>query len=217
MFHKHIYTKKKKVKGIVPINVCVDPKYQNKGLFSKLSKKFEKIIIKRNFDFIIGVANKNVTHKWIKSIKMKFQFSLDAYIFFNLQKFSNFDTSTLNFYKLWDKKSFKWISQNPNNKIFSLKNNNYSILYANSIFEFLKVISVQKNLTNNTYLKKNSFLFLPKLFVGLKPSNQSFFKINVPQFLKPSPLNLIIKNLKNKKFKIEKSKTYFTFLDFDAF
>ena len=108
--------------------------------------------IKKNFDFIIGVANKNATNKWIKSIKMKFQFSLDAYIFLNLKKFSTFDMSKLNFFKFWDEKTFNWRSQNPNNKIFSLKkNNNYFISYANSSFRFLKVVSIQKNLTNKNY------------------------------------------------------------------
>ena len=68
-------------------------------------------------------------------------------------------------------------------------------------------------------LKKNNFdLF--NLYVGLgKDNSRNLFYFNLPNFLKPSPLNFVLKDLLIKKnnFKIKRENIFFQLLDFDAF
>ena len=41
--------------------------------------------------------------------------------------------------------------------------------------------------------------------------------INVPNFIKPSPLNFLIKDLNKNKIKIERNECFISYVDFDAY
>ena len=56
-----------------------------------------------------------------------------------------------------------------------------------------------------------------KVFIGLSNEiTKSLFFREIPEFLKPSPLNFLYKFLK-EDYCIKKNEIFFSFLDFDAF
>ena len=125
--HKFIFNKKK-VKLLISVNVCVNPKYQGKWIFSKILVSLEKLVQNLNFDGIIGVANKAAYPFWLRSIKMKKLKPLDVFVGFGEFDLQNFQKSTYDFYTYWTENKLKWRIKNPNNgtSIHS-KNNNFSV------------------------------------------------------------------------------------------
>ena len=86
------------VKFLISINVCVDPKYQGKWLFSKMLVQFEQIAKELDFDGIIGIANKSATPFWLRSIKLNKLQSLNVYIGFGKVETKTIIKSNYNFY-----------------------------------------------------------------------------------------------------------------------
>ena len=72
----------KKKKFLIPINVCVHPKYRGMSLFSKMIIKFEQIAKSLNFDGIFAISNKAATPGWQRSINLKNLKALDVYFGF---------------------------------------------------------------------------------------------------------------------------------------
>ena len=65
--------------------------------------------------------------------------------------------------------------------------------------------------------KIDNQFFKPSVYVGIvNDFKKTTFMFNLPEFLKPSPLNFLYKFLKSDDV-LDEKKIFFTFLDFDAF
>ena len=208
----------KKVKFLISINVCVDPKYQGKWIFSKMLVKFEKMAKDLNFDGIIGIANKAATPWWQRSIHLNKLKALDVYIGFGKFNSKKIDKSNYNFYTLWDKKNLEWRVRNPLNKTYLQLDGNNQSVYSKTNFPLLYAYSPLIFLENNINLdntKKKKIK--PIVYIGLiNDFKKTKFLIDLPEFLKPSPLNFVYKFLKSNDV-LDPNKIFFTCLDFDAF
>lgn len=211
--------KKKKIKTLISINVCVSKNYQGKKLFSNLTKRLEKLLIENNFELLIAIGNKAATPAWIKSINLKLLCNLQAKIgighLFNFK----FNPENYDLFVNWNKKTIKWRSLNPYNNTKLIRNYNNNYVVSNTHIPYVKSIADVVYLENGIEeFKKEKYLTSNlKLYLGLfNHTNKNNFFFNIPEFLKPSPLNFLYKFLK-KDEKLIKEKVYFTFLDFDAF
>ena len=208
----------KKVRVLVSVNVCVNPKYQGKWIFSKMLIRLEKLAQELNFDGIIGIANKAAYPFWLRSIKMKKLKSLDVFIGLGQLNLNNFQKSTYNFYTYWTQKKLNWRIKNPNNKTFIHSiNNNFSV-YSKTKYLFFDAYSPLIFFDGNLKLhsSKKSF-FKPIVYLGLIDEvKKTKFLYNLPKFLKPSPLHFIYKFFKSDQ-DLNSKKIFFTFLDFDIF
>jgi GNAT superfamily N-acetyltransferase len=208
----------KKVRVLVSVNVCVNPKYQGKWIFSKMLHKLEKLAQELNFDGIIGIANKEAYPFWLRSIKMKKLKSLDVFIGLGKLNLNNLQKSTYNFYTCWTQKKLNWRIKNPNNKTFIHSiNNNFSV-YSKTKYLFFDAYSPLIFYDNNLKLNlsKKTF-FKPIVYLGLIDEiKKTKFLYNLPEFLKPSPLHFIYKFFKSDE-DLDSKKIFFTFLDFDIF
>ncbi len=215
--HEFVFNQNK-VKFLISINVCVDPRYQGKWLFSKMLVQFEQIAKELNFDGIIGIANKSATPFWQRSIKLNKLKPLDVYIGFGKLETKKINKSNYNFYTFWSKKKLEWRIQNPMYKTFlNLDSNNQSV-YSKTNFPFINAYSplifYEKNIDKN-FLQKEPLK--PIVYLGLiKDFKKTSFLYNLPEFLKPSPLNFVYKFFKSN-YILDPNEIFFTFLDFDAF
>ncbi len=75
--------------------------------------------------------------------------------------------------------------------------------------------------TVSTYLDDvtRGFASPLRLFIGLVPpaAQRCSFYIDIPQALRPSPLNLIYRSLSGRVQSIDADKVFFNFLDYDAY
>lgn len=215
--HEFIFNNNK-VKFLISINVCVDPKYQGKWLFSKMLVQFEQIAKELDFDGIIGIANKSATPFWLRSIKLNKLQSLNVYIGFGKVETKTIIKSNYNFYTFWSEKNLEWRLKNPINKTFLHSDNKNLSIYSETNFSLINAYSplifFEKNIDTN--FSKKKFL-KPIVYLGLiKDFKKTTFLYDLPNFLKPSPLNFVYKFLKSN-YILDPNKIFFTFLDFDAF
>lgn len=215
--HEFIFNERK-ISFLISINVCVDPKYQGKWLFSKMLIRFEQIARELDFDGIIGIANKAATPFWKRSIKMKTLGSLDVFIGYGKLDINCFNKLNYNFYTYWNKNKLEWRFKNPLNNFYQKTSEGSQSIYAKTDFLLIDAYSplVFFDQDINLRLEKKK-TFKPVVYIGLiNEFKKTKFLFDLPYFLRPSPLNFVYKFLKSEQ-NLDPKKILFTFLEFDAF
>ena len=211
------FWKKKKLKMIIPMNVCVNNNYRGQKIFSKTANKFELLVKESNFDGIIGIGNKSATPAWIKSINLTNLGELEAFLGIGEINDNNFDSNQYDFYSYWNEKRLSWRLDNPNNKTFLKNNKKIKSIYSITKYPFIKayapMLPNEDIVFSDIGKIKN---FQPFIFIGKISNLKNKNVIHVPKFLKPSPLYFLYKFF-NPNITVEKEKIFFTFMDFDIF
>lgn len=199
----------KETKGLLSLNTATHKNHQGKGLFTKLATKTFEEGTNLGYKFVIGVANENSTPGFIKKLGFNLLTSLKVktgtgYISYN--------TDGYTMKALWDKKSIAWRLNNPEANYF--KDKKTIITKASSLG-----IYAQLHLFNNAQLidvknKKHPFTVWIGLANNIK--NKGVF-INLPEKLKPAPLNLIFRSLSTETPIPQKENLLFELIDFDIY
>ena len=206
-------------RAALSVFTAVDKEYRGMYLFNELASKSFEIAKKEGIKFIVGVSNNLSTKLFIRYFKFKLISQLDVKIGIGNLKKKN---DKANFKVLWDSELIKWRLNNPRfnykSKItedeFTIYNNKYKF-FSIEIGRFFvkKFPEIKKNLLRSKFNLLN-------LWIGLGSYNwEKTFYFNLPEKLKPAPLNLIIKNLQDEEneISIEKEKIEFQLMDFDIF
>ena len=163
--HEFIFNQNK-VKFLISVNVCVDPKYQGKWLFSKMLVQFEQIAKELNFDGIIGIANKSADTFWQRSIKLNKLKPLDVYIGFGKLETKKLINPIIIFI-LFGVKKLEWRFKPMYKTFLNLDSNNQSV-YSKTNFPFINAYSplifYEKNIDKN-FLQKEPLK--PIVYLGL--------------------------------------------------
>ena len=206
-----------KIKILQSINVCVDSNYRGKNLFSEMANRLEIYAKGQGFSFIIAIANEPASYVWKKSINMNLLSPLDALIGFGNLDLNEYKSQSNHFFQIWNKKNLNWRANNPHNKINMCNKGNKIQLTSSSINSLVKIFTFVDNNDYQLSFNKNEFNFFPKLFLGLVPNIKRKFFIKIPNFLKPSPLNFMYKDITGSQNKIEKNYIFLSYIDFDAY
>lgn len=212
------------VNSLQSINTATKKAYQGKGLFTKLAELTYHHASSQGFDCVFGVANKNSSGVFLNKLNFQLISPLYAHIFLgNIEFDDSLLDENIHFSRYWSSESVEWRTKNPSNPISFYKDNNQFIFKADiipniiGIQSSLTINSKESKLISNKYPEiKNSFF---NLFLGLYPEGYIKNKItlNIPFFLRPSPLNLIYKSLDKSNLNLKKNDIYFNFLDFDPY
>jgi len=209
-------------KGLLSLNTATHPQYWGKGLFTYLANKTYDFAKQEGYNFVYGVSNANSTYGFINKLGFQLVKQLDVNIgigthIFDFDQIKDFSI----FYHIWDKNSLIWRCSNPSNMI-KVSRRKYYNLYSAHAYQFFNVIAYLPLITSeitSEIEEKKPFFNLFNLFIGALPNCEKNFRffIDIPNFLKPSPLNLIYKNLTNDNQKLDQNEIFITFMDFDAF
>ncbi len=199
----------KTLNGLLSLNTATKAEHQGKGLFTKLASDTYDLAKEKGYKFIIGVANQNSTHGFIKKLGFDLVGKLDVKIYLGTiqQKKDN----KLFFKAIWTKDILEWRLKNPDAIYFSKR----TTIYSATHIPFIKSLLLTTAESKVEHIK--SINFIPfKLSIGLNIGDATF-AINLPERFKPSPLNLIFKNISGDELKISKDNCYFELIDFDAY
>lgn len=194
-------------KGLLSLNTATDSQFQGKGLFTKLAERTYELGKNQGFQFVIGVANQNSTHGFVKKLGFKLVASLDAYIYLFDNKEVAPDNSV--FKSLITGSTLQWRAKNPSNA-YLFKDN---CLYSSTDFRFIKACLSKTKLCIN----KSNLPICFKMVIGLGNKPSTIFKFKIPDKYKPSPLNLIVKELNDNGAIGNNNNIYFELIDFDAY
>lgn len=198
-------------KGLLSLNTATHPDHQGKKLFTTLAEMSYKNAAAENFKFVVGVANANSTHGFITKLGFQLVGKLEAKL--GIGKITTLKNEyTLDFENYWTKDALVWRLKNPE---ATYKIRNKKIIAATDQTG-IEAILLHVDLPDNTI----NIGFKPiKLWIGINQniSWRHSFYFDIPLRLRPSPLNLIFKDLTNQNRTLDFKKVQFNAFDFDAY
>ena len=195
------------VKGLLSLNTVTHPQHQGKGLFTKLAERTYDYGAEQEYKFVIGVANQNSTHGFLKKLGFNLISPLDVQIFTGKPKAGKINSDLIK--SEWSSESAAWRLTNPSANYL---NNNSCVSSKTHLKLIHAILSKRTEFKTEKLISKSSSL---KMTIGLNIKNK--LKVNLPASLKPSPLNLIFKPLGDFKKQVNKTNIYFELIDFDAY
>lgn len=193
--------------GLLSLNTATHPEHRGKQLFTKLAEKTYANAAKDGYEFVIGVANDNSTHGFIKYLGFELITPLTFRVGFGAIAI-NPDCS----YKCDLTRDFvEWRLSNPSNQYYAKGNTVFAkrSFFAKDIVGVVPVDFVPQKVLRSIWRPLN-------LYVGIGASlNHHYFKL--PHLIKRPPFNLIFKSLgENKVIAPNKNNIVFQLLDFDV-
>jgi len=161
------------------------------------------------YQFIIGVANQNSTHGFLK----KLGFYLVAPLTVKTGIGSIRYNKELNYVAkpIWSNETLSWRLKNPEGTYYKAGNN---VISKTDKAMFHALLYNGNNKLETLSTKQPLF----KLWMGLAKDLKNFgLFMNLPEKLKPSPLNLIFKDLTGDLPTLGKDDILFESIDFDGF
>lgn len=202
--------------GLLSLNTATHPAHRGQKLFPKLADATYSFAAKNGFGFVIGVANAASTPGFVKKLGFQLVGQLDARIYFGSLKYNNKQTN-LDFERLWCPASIAWRIKSPYLRYSKKISSNLLSYYSPSDVPFLSALMNQfkQNFELFDCLKKD--FSLARLYIGINPDINwgRVLSFSIPIKLRPSPLNLIFKDLTGKDRKLSTAKFWAS--DFDAF
>lgn len=200
---------------LLSLNTATAEEARGKGLFTILANKSYDLGKSKSYGAVIGVANQNSSHGFVNKLGFQNVCSLDAKFSFGVPQFIQKESQ---FSYLYDKKTLEWRLNNPSKKYKIYRKKEFIIGYKSSIF--MSILKINPYLKiDNTSLKYSKFI-PPSIKLWIGKSNciswKNTFSFNLPTIFRPSPLNLIFKDL-SKNRKLEKEKIHFECINFDAY
>lgn len=197
----------KKTLGVLSLNTATHPDHRGKRLFSILAEKTYQYAAENGYKFVIGVANANSTHGFIKNLKFK----LIGPLVFKVGTGTNiYPKKDYTFTRYWDKEIMDWRLKNPSMEYFK----NGEIIVSPIKPGFKKIV----------FHDRDGLVSLPKLhgrpfnlYIGYGSDLKKGCYCSIPQFIEHSPFNLIFRDLTDGSLpEVTKDNILFELMDFDV-
>lgn len=196
-----------KKKGVLSLNTATHPSHQGKHLFTTLADRTYQYAADNGYKFVIGVANANSTHGFIKHLK----FHLIGPLTFKVGIGQNlYQRTDYTYTRYWDKEIIDWRLKNPSMKYFK----NDDIIVSPIKPGFKKLIYHDKK---GLFIGKKLHLRPFNLYIGFGANLKKGIYCSVPKFIERSPFNLIFRDLTGGELpEVTKDNILFELIDFDV-
>ena len=197
----------KKTLGLLSLNTATHPEHRGKRLFTILADRTYQYAAENGYKFVIGVANANSTHGFIKHLKFK----LIGPLTFKVGIGSNiYQEKEYTFKRYWDKDLLDWRLKNPSYKYYK---NGDSV-----------VSPIKPGFKKLVFHDKEGLVSLPKLhgrpfnlYIGFGADLSKGLYSGIPKFIEHSPFNLIFRDLTEGTLpEVTKDNILFELIDFDV-
>lgn len=197
----------KKTLGVLSLNTATHPEHRSKRLFTILAEKTYEYAAENGYKFVIGVANANSTHGFIKHLG----FELVGPLIFKVGVGQNlYQREDFTFTSCWDKETIDWRLKNPSMKYYK----NGDVIVSPIKPGFKKLVCHDKNgLVSLKKLPGHPF----NLYIGFGADLSKGCYCGIPKFIDHSPFNLIFRDLIGGSLpKVRKDNILFELIDFDV-
>lgn len=207
----------KEEKGLLSLNTATHPSHQGKGLFTKLANATYARAEEKGYGFVTGVANLNSTHGFTKKLGFHLVSPLRAMIGIGpLPVVKN--AKEAQFTHAWEPDSIAWRMRHPAYH-YSVKEEGGHALVLSQRKQFgaRYVMGVRDLPQVEVGIPRETAGVRRKIWIGLDPAMHwgSTLYVNIPMRFRPSPLNLIFKDLTGKDRVLDPALVRFDAMDFD--
>ncbi len=196
-----------KTQGVLSLNTATHPDHRGKRLFSILAEKTYQYAADNGYKFVIGVANANSTHGFIKNLKFKLIGPLKFKVGIGTKIYLQHDFTYMHY---WDKEIMDWRLKNPSMEYYK----NGDLIVSPIKVGFKKLVCCNGvDLVTLPTLHLHPF----NLYIGYGADLNKGFYVNLPKFIEHSPFNLIFRDLTNGTLpEVTKDNILFELMDFDV-
>ncbi len=203
--------------GLLSLNTATHPAHQGKGLFTKLARATYEHAAQTGFGFVVGVANANSTHGFTKKLGFDLVSPLCAMIGVGALPAPRAGAG-IQFAHAWDEQSLAWRLSHPAYP-YRVKQEGKCAMVLSERRQFgaRYVLGVRELPWNAGGLPEEAGSVFGKVWIGLDPAMDWGGKayLNIPMRFRPSPLNLIFKDLRGEGRTLDPHQVRFDALDFD--
>jgi GNAT superfamily N-acetyltransferase len=204
---------------LLSLNTATHPDFQGKGLFTKLAQRTYEAATALGYGAVIGVANANSTPGFTRKLGFQLVQPLAARIGVGALGRTK-ATAQGQIRTSWSAEALAWRCSNPNNPVYVRERGPVVQVYAGGVGKFIHAYAeLPRDRINCSSLPRPGKLLSPmRLYLGLEPGNpRSAGYVDIPQRLRPSPLNFIYRPLASGVRQLERDAVSFSFIDFDAY
>lgn len=210
------------VKVLLSLNTATHPDYQGKGLFTQLAERTYSTGVALGYDCIYGVANANSTPGFIRKLKFQLVGRLQAMVGFGPLGIDFNSLNRLHFRRSWNSHSLTWRCSAPLRPVIFQKKHGRRIFLAPALAGRVCMATAEIDeefITADLVDTAGGISSALRLFIGLIPPAAQLpsLYVDIPQALRPSPLNLIYRSLSGRIEFLDPDNIFFNFLDFDAY
>jgi len=208
----------KEERGLLSLNTATAPEHQGKGLFTKLADSTYRYAEKQGFGFVVGVANANSTHGFIK--KLGFQLVGPLRAMAGVGPLKRVDGGDVHYERVWHSAALTWRLAHPL-YTYSLKTEGGLEVLMSERTQMggsLLLAAMDHGAIHGVELPAFKGLAPFRIWVGLDPALSWGLRpyVNIPVQLRPSPLNLIFKDLTGQGRSLNTKEVRFQAIDFDT-
>ena len=209
------------VPALLSLNTATHPDHQGKGLFTRLAEQTYAAAAAEGIALVYGVANANSTPGFVRKLGFSLVEPLESRI--GLGPLGRFDwngrVAQARFRQAWSPETLAWRTANPANPVRLARRDADSIaLAAPTGRPLVHAWAVLPTPGGDVSLPVRADRAALRVWLGLMPAGSGRYGLypELPQRLRPSPLNLIFRALDGQG-RLERGESAFSFLDFDAF
>ncbi len=196
-----------KTLGVLSLNTATHPEHRGKRLFLILANRTYQYAAENGFKFVIGVANAQSTHGFLKHLKFKLIGPLTFKIGTGTKIYPQKEYS---FIRYWDKEIMEWRLNNPSMDYY--KNGDMIVSPIKPGFKKLVYHDID-GLASLPKLQGRPF----NLYIGFGADLERGCYCGIPKFIEHSPFNLIFRDLTDGTLpEVTKENILFELIDFDV-
>lgn len=206
---------------LLSLNTASAPAYQGRGLFTRLAGLTYERAAGLGYRAVYGVANANSTPGFVRKLGFTLVCPLEAKV--GLGRPSPEGWSQLvqraQFSREWSAEALAWRLRNPSSPVRAQGHGDGATFRAATRWPLVTACAEGPSGESLPTLSGTGVTGLAQVFVGLFPAGtqRSRSYADIPGFLRPSPLNLIYRDLQQPDFRLDPARALISFLDFDAF
>jgi GNAT superfamily N-acetyltransferase len=210
------------VSVLLSLNTATHPDYQGRGLFTELAERTYAAGAALGYDCVYGVANAQSTPGFIRKLKFQLVGPLQAMVGIGSLGINFRNLDGLQFRRSWSSNALAWRCASPVRPVTIRRKHGRDIFLAPALIGDSCMAAAEVDeapIAAGQVNKTGNFTSPFRLFIGMIPpvAQRCSLYIDIPQALRPSPLNFIYRSLSERLKSIQSDKVFFSFLDFDAY
>jgi len=208
-------------RGLLSLNTATHSEHQGKRLFTTLAEKTYEYGLAAGYDFVVGVANANSTPGFVRKLGFQLVAPLTARLGVGMVGKKQ-TPPDICFEAVWDAARLTWRLQNPILAYtYRQVNQTVQVLAPTGRFGIQAVLGefMIKQYPPQLFADHGTFPNPVRLWIGLdaRVDWAKSLYVDIPERFKPSPLNLIFKDLTGKQRALLPDQVSFQAIDFDAY
>ena len=196
-----------KTLGLLSKDTATHPDHRGKGLFTELAKQTYQYAADLGYKFVIGVANANSIHGFVKYLDFQMVAQLDLKIGWGTDIYPPRDFT---YSRYWDQELMDWRLRNPSMKYYK----NGDLIVSPIKVGFKKLVC--HNGADLASLPKLHLRPL-NLYIGLGANLGKGLYVNLPKFIKRPPFYINYRDLTGGSLpEMTPNNILFELIDFDV-